>query len=142
MLLHRKTMLALFGVIAYSVITMLSIFTYQGHIRLGASDKSNQSASYNFTTTVEKHVQLITLFTTFKNFEAKAIVYRNTIRNWGLLAPAVRPVLYYTVGENSFIEFARMHGWAVYRCPKAPQVNDHQVKPRVILLNSKSSYKS
>ena len=62
--------------------------------------------------------RLITLFTTFKHYEGKGATYRNTIRNWALLAPFVRPVLYYPFGEDYLTEFARTNGWSVYKCPR------------------------
>ena len=129
MLCRRKTSLALFGVVVYSILMTLLMSVYRDYTKRSA--QSDKPTSYNVTSpvpflasrnaaleTATKQTQVITLFTTFKNLESKTVAYRNTIRNWGLLAPSVRPVLYYTFGEDYLTEFARMNGWAVYRCPK------------------------
>ena len=106
--MHRpgKTFILLIGVIAYSVLAMMTLQT----IRYATQPRRS--------TTRDTPAPLITLFTTFRVAKLKAATYRNTIRNWGLLAPYVRPVLYYTVGDDCLIEFARMHGWVVYECPR------------------------
>ena len=124
MLWYQKTMLTLFGVIGYSLLMGLIMDGYRG-MTLPASynvqspttlPNLRNATSKNSTT---KHPQLITLFTTFKHYEGKGVTYRNTIRNWALLAPFVRPVLYYPFGEDYLTEFARTNGWSVYKCPRS-----------------------
>ena len=60
---------------------------------------------------------LITLFTTFKNSPDKTHVYKNTIRNWHLLSPWVKPILYTINGELDMTRFAKNHGWEVLPVP-------------------------
>ena len=120
MLWLRKTLISLIGVIVYSVLTMITLQSIRDATRPRHTTTRDTPDSINVTTPAPP-LALITLFTTFRNAEAKAATYRNTIRNWGLLAPYVRPVLYYTVGDDYLTEFARMHGWAVYECPRVGQ---------------------
>ena len=42
---------------------------------------------------------ILTLFTTFKNTPTKEHIYKNTIHNWALLQPYVKPVMYVIPGE-------------------------------------------
>ena len=112
-----KTFISLIGVIVYSVLTMMTLQSIRDATQPRRITTRDTPDSINVTTPAPP-LALITLFTTFRNAEAKAATYRNTIRNWGLLAPYVRPVLYYTVGDDYLTEFARMHGWAVYECPR------------------------
>ena len=112
-----KTFISVIGLIVYCVLVMMIFETTRDATWLRHINTRDTPESFNVTTPAPP-LALITLFTTFRNAEAKAATYRNTIRNWGLLAPYVRPVLYYTVGDDYLTEFARMHGWAVYKCPR------------------------
>ena len=114
MLWHLKAFVAL---IAYSVLAMMTWQSIRYTTRPRRSTTRDTPEPYNVTTPAPSSA-LITLFTTFRLAQLKTATYRNTIRNWGLLAPYVRPVLYYTVGDDCLTEFARMHGWAVYECPR------------------------
>ena len=112
----KKMAFILLGIVAYSV-SMTLLFTH-----LKSNVTPDPSTSYKVTTRA-RPVPLITLFTTFRDFRTKSVTYRNTIRNWGLLSPYVRPVLYYAGDEHYLAEFAREHGWSVYRCPRVSKTN-------------------
>ena len=103
---HNKILL---GIVAYSALMTL-LFT-----RLRSKVTPDTSTSYNVTTR-DQPLPLITLFTTFRDFRTKAVTYQNTIRNWGLLSPYVRPVLYYA-GDEHYL------GWSVYRSPRVSDRN-------------------
>ncbi|ELT89173.1 hypothetical protein CAPTEDRAFT_221789 [Capitella teleta] len=65
-------------------------------------------------------MKLLTLFTTFKPSKDRRNVYRSIIRNWGLMRPAVQPVLYATPDtDHSLSDYARQHGWDVYPVPRS-----------------------
>ena len=112
-----KTFISLIGVIVYTLLSMMTLLSIRDATWPRRSTTRDTPESFNVTTPAQS-LTLITLFTTFRFDESKAATYRNTIRNWGLLAPYVRPVLYYAVGDDYLTEFARMHGWAVYECPR------------------------
>ena len=128
MLWHQKTVLSLFGVIGYSLLMIMLMEGYRGITSEDQRVKSYKSQSPTPSTKLRRNStsgratrkmpRLITLFTTFKHYEGKSVTYRNTIRNWALLAPFVRPVLYYPFGEDYLTEFARSYGWSVYKCPR------------------------
>ena len=110
-------MKAFVALIAYSVLAMMTWQSIRYATRPRHSTTRDMPEPFNVTTPAPSSA-LITLFTTFKVAQLNASTYRNTIRNWGLLAPYVRPVLYCTVGDDCLTEFARMHGWAVYESPR------------------------
>ena len=118
MIRHRDTiflvMLAL--ITCTALMTILTITTQDATPVLPVPDE-DLLAPINITTPA-RLIPLITLFTTFKYSAEKNITFRNTIRNWGLLAPVVRPVLYHAGGEAFLSEFARKHGWSVYVYPR------------------------
>ena len=109
--------MALVAIVVYSVLMTLFNQTFRN-----SRVTPSLSTSYNVTTPAQP-LTLITLFTTFQYYDGKAASYRNTIRIWGKLAPFVRPVLYYVHGEDYLAEFARKHGWSVYRCPMVSKGN-------------------
>ena len=116
--MKRKAMtMALGAIVVYSVLMTLFNQTFRNS-RVTAS----LSTSYNVSTSAQP-LTLITLFTTFQYYKDKIAYYRNTIRIWGQLVPFVRPVLYYVHGENYLAEFARKHGWSVYKCPRVSRGN-------------------
>ena len=116
--MKRKAMvMVLLAIVTYSVLMTLFSQAFR-HSRVTPSP----CMSYNVTTSAQT-LTLITLFTTFQYYEDKTASYRNTIRIWGQLAPFVRPVLYYVYGEDYLAEFARKHGWSVYRCPRVSKGN-------------------
>ena len=64
---------------------------------------------------------ILTMFTTFRNSEAKRYIYENTIRNWHLLSPDVIPILFTEVDPSDpkgIAHFAVEHGWHVFPVPK------------------------
>ena len=118
MYLKRMAMtMVLLAIVAYSVVMTLFSEAFRN-----SRVMPSPSTSYNITTSSQP-LTLITLFTTFQYYKDKIAYYRNTIRIWGKLAPFVRPVLYYVHGEDYLVDFARQHGWSVYRCPMVSKGN-------------------
>ena len=66
-----------------------------------------------------KNEAILTIFTTFKDSYNKSYIYKNTIRNWGLLSPDVIPVLFTDMNESSsIVDYARQRKWHVFQIPQ------------------------
>ena len=66
-----------------------------------------------------KNEAILTIFTTFKDSYNKSYIYKNTIRNWGLMSPDVIPVLFTDMNESSsVVEYARQMKWHIFPVPK------------------------
>ena len=103
--------------IACSALMTILTITTQDATPVLPIPNADLRAPINITTSPQP-MPLITLFTTFKYNAEKTIAFKNTIRNWALLAPVVRPVLYHPGGNTFLSQFAREHGWFLYVCPR------------------------
>lgn len=91
---------------------------------------TEKTSDHIVTKPIECHSPLLTLFTTFKESQAKRNIYANTLQNWARLRPYVIPVLY--VVEDSvndanrtkdatgafMTDEATAQGWTVVRAPE------------------------
>lgn len=87
--------------------TVLSM-TNVSHFDSASNTTSQQNTTQNGTVLIQnatsksptpKEDAILTIFTTFKNTPTKDHIYKNTIRNWALLAPYVKPVMYLIPGK-------------------------------------------
>ena len=103
-------------IVCSALMTILTISTQDATPVLPISN-TDLPAHINITTSA-RPMPLITLFTTFKYNAENTIAFKNTIRNWALLAPVVRPLLYHSGGNTLISQFAREHNWSLNVYPR------------------------
>ena len=78
---------------------------------------------------INKTEPILTLFTTFRKGKQRMRAHKNTLMNWALHSPRLRPVLFDDKTDKTLLDLAKSLSWEVLPISEANKVGTPKLKP-------------